>query len=126
VTDRNRCAHCPAPDGLPCRAGVFCDWAAAGNRVHLRHIAAVALRDVDRPMSAQPAVPCPDVGPAPKLDIPLAGDVVAGIAKAVGADRLARLWEEWTGLPCGCLERQEKVSDPIPEGRGFPAQRRDA
>ena len=43
-------------------------------------------------------------------DIPLAGDVVESIAKRIGADRLARLWEKWTGVPCGCAERREKLN----------------
>jgi hypothetical protein len=59
-----RCAHCPAAEGLSCRGGGFCAWAADGDPVHLRHIAAVALRDAGRP-TPQPAVPCQDA-PAPQ------------------------------------------------------------
>jgi hypothetical protein len=36
--------------------------------------------------------------------------VLAAIAKRIGADRLAKLWERWTGVPCGCAERQEKMN----------------
>jgi len=43
-------------------------------------------------------------------DIPLAGDVVEAIAKRIGADRLAKLWERWTGTPCGCAERKAKLN----------------
>lgn len=43
-------------------------------------------------------------------DIPLAGDVVEKIAKAVGADRLAKWWEQMTGKPCGCGERKEVLN----------------
>ncbi len=62
-------------------------------------------------------------GPAPKpiphddlpitlatLEIPLAGDLVASIAKRIGADRLAALWERWTGTPCGCESRHAKLN----------------
>lgn len=44
------------------------------------------------------------------LNIPLPGDVVETIAKRIGADRLAKLWERWTGMPCGCAERKEKMN----------------
>lgn len=49
------------------------------------------------------ALPVP---PPAKPDIPLAGDVVEAIAHRIGADRLAKLWERWTGKPCGCEERR--------------------
>ena len=42
--------------------------------------------------------------------IPLAGDLVAAAAKRIGADRLAKLWEKWTGKPCGCAERKERMN----------------
>jgi len=45
---------------------------------------------------AKPAVPC--------------GDLFAAVARYVGADRLARLWEKWTGKPCGCPERQAAMN----------------
>jgi hypothetical protein len=32
------------------------------------------------------------------------------MAKRLGADRLAKLWERWTGVPCGCAERREKLN----------------
>jgi hypothetical protein len=81
----------------------FCARAAEGDPAWLRMIA-------DRSEAGYTPTPvATPVGP-PIPDIPLAGDVVAAVAKAVGADRLARLWEEWTGIPCGCPERQEKLN----------------
>lgn len=35
------------------------------------------------------------------------GDAVASVAKGIGADHLARWYEEWTGKDCGCATRQE-------------------
>jgi hypothetical protein len=109
-----RCAHCPAADGLPCRAGGFCDWAAAGDPVHLRHIAAVALRDAGRPTPAQPAVPCNEVAPATPgsiLDgIPLAGNLVAAMTKRMGIDWVVKTVADELGVPCGCEDRQVKLN----------------
>lgn len=45
-----------------------------------------------------------------KPDIPLAGDLIESISRRLGADRLAKLWERWTGLPCGCAERKAKLN----------------
>ena len=46
-----------------------------------------------------------------RLDgIPLPGDVIEKIAHRIGADRLAKLWERWTGKPCGCAERRDKIN----------------
>jgi hypothetical protein len=50
------------------------------------------------------------VPPRPHPDIPLAGDVVAAMARRLGADRLAKLWERWTGQSCGCAERRAKLN----------------
>lgn len=44
-------------------------------------------------------------------EIPLPGDLIEALAKRIGADRLAKLWERWTGKPCGCKERQEKMNN---------------
>lgn len=66
------------------------------------------------PAQAQspPEIPIPTATTAarPLPDIPLAGDVVEAIARRIGADRLARLWEDWTGKPCGCEERKERLN----------------
>jgi hypothetical protein len=47
---------------------------------------------------------------APPPDIPLAGDVVATIARRIGADRLAAWWEGQTGRPCGCEGRKAALN----------------
>lgn len=49
-----------------------------------------------------------EVGASP--DIPPAGDVVAAIAKRIGADRLAAWWQRQTGRPCGCKGRQAALN----------------
>jgi hypothetical protein len=38
------------------------------------------------------------------------GDTVADVTHITGIDRLAKLYEEVTGKPCGCAERQEKLN----------------
>jgi hypothetical protein len=38
------------------------------------------------------------------------GDVFKAVAVFVGAARLATLWEKWTGMPCGCEERRQKMN----------------
>ena len=35
------------------------------------------------------------------------GDAVAEITRLTGVDRLAAMYEQATGKPCGCAERQE-------------------
>ena len=46
------------------------------------------------------------------------GDVVADVTNITGVDRLAKLYEEITGKPCGCDERREKLNQlfPLPSG----------
>jgi hypothetical protein len=39
------------------------------------------------------------------------GDTVADISRLVGVDRLAKAYEQATGKPCGCAERQEKLNN---------------
>jgi hypothetical protein len=34
------------------------------------------------------------------------GDTVADLTRVTGVDQLAKLYEEITGKPCGCAERQ--------------------
>lgn len=38
------------------------------------------------------------------------GDAVANVTRVTGIDRLAKLYEDVTGKPCGCAERQEKLN----------------
>jgi len=47
------------------------------------------------------------------------GDVVADVTNITGIDRLAKMYEEITGKPCGCEERREKLNQlvPLPSGR---------
>jgi len=47
------------------------------------------------------------------------GDVVADVTNITGVDRLAKLYEQLTGKPCGCDERREKLNQlvPFPSGR---------
>ena len=47
------------------------------------------------------------------------GDVVADVTNITGVDRLAKMYEELTGKPCGCEERREKLNQlvPLPSGR---------
>jgi hypothetical protein len=40
----------------------------------------------------------------------MAGDLVEALAKRIGADRLAKLWEQWTGQPCNCQARREAMN----------------
>lgn len=42
----------------------------------------------------------------PHKNDPLLGDMVEAWAKTVGADRAAKAWEKWTGIPCGCEWRK--------------------
>ena len=39
------------------------------------------------------------------------GDTMADISHLAGADRLAKAYEQVTGKPCGCSERQEKLNN---------------
>lgn len=113
----SQCDRCPvAGEDISCRAGAFCAWMSvpAPDPVHVRHIRAVALKDADRPLPPQAAVPCDGRGATVVHtaipDIPLAGDVVEAIARRIGADRLARWWERQTGIPCGCEGRKELLN----------------
>lgn len=38
------------------------------------------------------------------------GDTVADLTHLTGVDRLAKAYEQVTGKPCGCAERQEKLN----------------
>jgi hypothetical protein len=38
------------------------------------------------------------------------GDWAAGLFGVLGGDRLARLYERWTGRPCGCNERRDAMN----------------
>jgi hypothetical protein len=43
-----------------------------------------------------------------------AGDTFAAIAKAVGAEWVAKKVEQVTGKPCGCKKRQEALNRLVP------------
>ncbi|HWE02452.1 MAG TPA: hypothetical protein VG326_08570 [Tepidisphaeraceae bacterium] len=42
------------------------------------------------------------------------GDVVASLAKRVGADRAAAVFHRLTGRDCGCRKRREKLNRLVP------------
>ncbi len=42
------------------------------------------------------------------------GDTVASLTRLVGLDQLARLYEETTGKPCGCEQRQALLNQLFP------------
>ncbi|MBN1149421.1 MAG: hypothetical protein JXA78_19320 [Anaerolineales bacterium] len=42
------------------------------------------------------------------------GDVVADITRLTKIDQLAQLYEEITGLSCGCQERRRKLNQLFP------------
>ena len=46
------------------------------------------------------------------------GDVVADVTNITGVDRLAKLYEELTGKPCGRDERREKLNQLVPFSSG--------
>ena len=39
------------------------------------------------------------------------GDSVSDLTRLTGVDRLAKAYEQVTGKPCGCEERQEKLNN---------------
>jgi hypothetical protein len=43
------------------------------------------------------------------------GDCVADIAHALGLDEMAKKYEQTSGKPCGCRERQEILNKVIPD-----------
>lgn len=106
-----------APGHVPleCTAEKFgscaiCDLIATNE--HYRRLFEPGGADEPAAPASQPAVIHAGAGPVarPLPDIPLAGDVVEALAKRIGADRLARIWEQWTGVPCGCEERKAKLN----------------
>ena len=42
------------------------------------------------------------------------GDTVASLAALTGLDQLARTYEQVTGKPCGCKERQALLNQLLP------------
>ncbi len=44
------------------------------------------------------------------------GDQVHAIAKRIGAERVARLWESITGHSCGCDARRKALNERFPGG----------
>jgi hypothetical protein len=79
---------------------------------HYRRLFESEGDDVPAASAPQPAVIHAGQGPVARSlpDIPLAGDVVEALAKRIGADRLAKLWEQWTGQPCNCDARREAMN----------------
>lgn len=47
-----------------------------------------------------------------------AGDVVHKVAKAVGADKVAKVVESVTGKDCGCGKRRAKLNEMFPKKDG--------
>jgi hypothetical protein len=43
------------------------------------------------------------------------GDCVAKIAHALGLNQLAEKYEEVSGKPCGCKQRQEMLNKAVPD-----------
>jgi len=88
-----RMAHCYGCPRRQHRDRKFvCDQDGVNILYHARDLGC-PLGKYDKPLDSTP-------------DIPLAGDVVAKLARLFGADRLAKLWERATGKPCGCKERE--------------------
>ena len=44
------------------------------------------------------------------------GDTIAKITHATGLDKLAEMYTQITGRPCGCAERQEALNKLFPYG----------
>jgi hypothetical protein len=42
------------------------------------------------------------------------GDTVEKIAKTIGADKVAKVYEKISGKPCGCASRKEKLNNKFP------------
>jgi hypothetical protein len=42
------------------------------------------------------------------------GDVVAQVTESTGMDKLAQVYEQVTGKPCGCDERREMLNKLFP------------
>jgi len=47
------------------------------------------------------------------------GDTIANFTKRTGIDKLASKYEQITGVPCGCNERQEKLNELFPQPIGL-------
>jgi len=45
------------------------------------------------------------------------GDTVSKIAKAVGADKIAKVYEKATGKDCGCNKRKDTLNRVFPYER---------
>jgi hypothetical protein len=56
-----------------------------------------------------PSPPAP-LTPAEAAAVRGLGDDVEAVAKVIGADRLAKLYESVTGRPCGCEGRRELLN----------------
>tara|TARA_R110000796_G_scaffold64291_2_gene149061 strand:- start:131 stop:310 length:180 start_codon:yes stop_codon:yes gene_type:complete len=42
------------------------------------------------------------------------GDTVEKIAHAIGADKVAKVYEKITGKDCGCNKRKDKLNKTVP------------
>lgn len=123
----------PPCDACPCRDiclapehhqfAFLCDWAASGDparRMHVTERSRIGYTppaESDEPAPVAVAASEPEATTlasetlgSPRPDIPLAGDLVEALAKRIGADRLAKLWEQWTGQPCNCAARREAMN----------------
>ncbi len=45
------------------------------------------------------------------IPIPLAGELLESLARKIGADKLARIWSDWTARPCGCSDRRKWLNE---------------
>ena len=89
----------------PCAGACECKLDGVGVAVHARegycpHPSGPKFGDGTRKVGKSDAAPSA---------LPL-GDMVASLAKIVGADKAAKLYERFVGKPCGCPERQAKLN----------------
>ena len=110
------CPHCPLAGSdllcprWPTNHTRFCEWADPNHPDHVPDakgvLTRIALARAGTPAPAERPTP---PGPA----VPLAGDLVAALTHAVGADRAAK-WvaKALTGMPnCGCPARAAWLND---------------
>lgn len=92
----------------------LCAWVdPASPRYHENGAATLILLAARAKGTHRPPVEAPGrepEPPSPAHSIPLAGDLVAALARRIGIDRLSRWVESKTGQPCGCEERRQKLN----------------
>ncbi len=94
--------YCPHPEGARFGSGIEPgDWASVP-QVNLT----ISGKTIPRP--AEPL--SPDARRLIDAEVAGLGDDVEAIAKAIGADRLAKVLEELTGWDCGCEERKRLLN----------------